>query len=325
MTVNECSIGGFRAWRIEGESVRVELISELGAKIVSLVDLDSGREWMTAPERPYRQADLDGEFSEGDRSGWDECFPTIAAGFYPSPPWRGTRIADHGELWMRPWQVRVEGETLITTIYGARFPYRFERRLRLDGRGLQAGYAVTNLTEYPFPCLWAMHPLFSTRGGMQVVVPGLERVRVEYARGAPGKDGFLAECAWPSSEGSEDLSLLAERSSGRALKLYSIPAGRVDRAALFDPQDGGWLAVRFDPATVTHLGLWLNQGGWPEQDGLHHAALEPCTGGSDDLALAVRLGEATTVGPYGTLSWEVDIRLGRGRRELDDLLRRSAL
>jgi hypothetical protein len=72
---------------------------------------------------------------------------------------------------------------------------------------------------------------------------------------------------------------------------------------------------------VTHMGLWLNQGGWPPgEDALYHAALEPCTGGADDLAVAIRLGEAMTLGPHASLHWEVALRVGAGPRALAALM-----
>src|SRR5438128_46346 len=82
--------------------VRANVLPERGAMVASLVDLESGREWLDQPaEGPDRDAGLDAVYGGREACGWDECFPTVNPVPYPEPPWEGVPLADHGELWSR--------------------------------------------------------------------------------------------------------------------------------------------------------------------------------------------------------------------------------
>lgn len=313
---SEVTLGGEPTIVVEGSRLRLTVLPQLGAKVASLVDLATAREWLAGPTRlPYRRPEFGAAYERDDASGWDECFPSIAPGFHPSAPWAGTPLPDHGELWSRPWTVVAADDGLVASIYGARFPFCFERRLSLDRERVHAEYAVTNLSEFPFPCMWSMHPLFATRPGMSIVMPAAERVRCDYTAGT-SIGGYLESLDWPQ-HGGDDLSRLPAEDSCVAMKLYTRPG--VQRVALQDPVDGSWLGIAMD-AERTQFGLWLNHGGWPSVGGLYHTAVEPCTGGSDDLGVACRLGEAISLAPESTVRWRVTIQVGSTDQELADFL-----
>src|ERR1700760_3089700 len=88
---------GFDVCRLCNSAVEVVVVPELGAKVVSLKNLSTGREWMY--HSPGGQAklfrnQLGDDFARSPLIGWDECLPTI------SPcTWRGRSLPDHGEAW----------------------------------------------------------------------------------------------------------------------------------------------------------------------------------------------------------------------------------
>src|SRR5581483_1530299 len=95
---------GFDAWELESEALRVVIVPELGAKIVSLFDKLAAYEWLVAPMRPPRAVEYGAIFVEQDMSGWDEMMPTIDACAYPVPGAYANRyLPDHGEVWSLPW------------------------------------------------------------------------------------------------------------------------------------------------------------------------------------------------------------------------------
>lgn len=275
--------------------------------VASLVDLETGREWLDQPTGgSARTAKLDDAYGGPEACGWDECFPTVNAAAYPEPPWLGAPLADHGELWSRPWTAERDGAALVTRINGARLPYRFERRLSLEGRSVLAEYEVANMSESPLLGLWAMHPLLRAQSGMRVLLPSeVASVACTYSSGA-----FVAavsEIAWPTRAG-RDLSLLAPPEEGLALKLFT---GRLDagRAALAGAD--GWLGVEWSPDELPYLGLWLNQAGWPSHGpARYHVAFEPTRARADDLPEGARRGEAIRLDPGGVARWSVRIVLG---------------
>ena len=73
------------------------------------------------------------------------------------------------------------------------------------------------------------------------------------------------------------------------------------------------MGIEVDPGTVTHFGLWLNEGKWPSAGGgLFHVALEPTSGCSDDLDVSARLGSAWRVPGCGSQEWRVTMVFGAG-------------
>ena len=64
----------------------------------------------------------------------------------------------------------------------------------------------------------------------------------------------------------------------------------------------------WDPAENNALGFWLTRGGW---HGHHHFAIEPTNAGADSLTAAAGREWCGTVAGYGTVSWQVRLRIGR--------------
>jgi hypothetical protein len=290
---------------LDNGSVRVTVLPELGAMVASLIDLASGREWLDQPpEGPDRDAGLDSVYLGREACGWDECFPTVNPVSYPEPPWEGVTLADHGELWSRPWWGERDGAAVKTRIDGARLPYRFERRLSLDGRSLLAEYELANPSDAPLLGLWAMHPLLRARPGMRVLLPGeVDSLGCTYSSVDAGAVGW--ELRWAG-----ELARLAPPEQGLALKLFTgkLTSGR---AALADPDGGAWLGIEWSPDDLPYLGLWLNQGGWPPGGpARYHVAFEPTFARADDLVSAARTGEALRVDPGGAARWSVRLVLG---------------
>src|SRR5438128_9495905 len=106
---------------LENDELRVEVLPERGAMVASLVERATGREWLDQPPTgPERSARLGDVYGGAEACGWDECFPTVNPVAYPEPPWQGAPLADHGELWSRPWSWERTDDTVVTRIEGAR-------------------------------------------------------------------------------------------------------------------------------------------------------------------------------------------------------------
>ncbi len=294
--------------------VRANVLPERGAMVASLIDLESGREWLDQPEEgPDRAAGLDAVYGGREACGWDECFPTVNPVPYPEPPWEDVPLADHGELWSRPWASEQDGAAVVTRIDGARVPYRFERRLSLEGRSILAEYELSNPSNAPILGLWAMHPLVRARPGMRVLLPGEVRsLGCTYSSVDAGAEG--------SEIGRPDVWRLAPPEEGLALKLFT---GRLEtgRAALADADRGAWIGIEWSPAELPYLGLWLNQGGWPPGGpARYHVAFEPTFARADDLATAARSGEAARVEPRATVRWSVTLVLGAADKDAGEFV-----
>lgn len=311
---------GFEAYMLENGLVRCTIVPALGGKLASLIHLPTMREWLWRnPHLEPRPGEYDASYVERhDLGGFDECFPSVAATRYPSFPWEGTAVPDHGELWALPWKAETfcdgaRAEVRLVA-HGVRFPYRFERTLHLDAdeASLRLAYSVSNLSPFAFPFIWCAHPIFAATPGMKIVAPLRDLTVYSSKEDRFGKLGRVV--TWPLVSDVEgrtwDLGALPDPSAATAVKLYGRSPGQ-GYVALQDIVNGGELRLQFDPQEVTHLGLWLNYGGWsgvPGAPAYYNVGIEPAIGAQDDLALAVNhYKDYGELAPNGRKAWHVDL------------------
>lgn len=309
--LEDCSFKHISALQLSDDSVRVTVLPSWGGKVAELFDRRRQREWLFEnPELPYRLPRYGASYvREFDVGGFDECFPTVGACYYPAEPWAGTPLPDHGEVWSISWTPQVDGETLHLTTHGIRLPYRLEKSIRLLGDGqIRFDYRASNLSPFPLPFIWSSHPLFALRPGMRVSLP-VDTMRVYSAPAFPAQHGDRVR--WPEFNG-HDLSHVPQPSVGVAAKLFS-PSLSEGWAELTDPADGARFRFEFDPSVVTHLGLWINYGGWagaPDAEPYFNLAIEPCIGAPDTLDTAVNHWQTYGVLPANeSLDWGLNLTL----------------
>lgn len=290
---------------LRDEHLEATVLPGHGGKIASLIDRRTGRDWLWRNpyldlKRPLPGASY---VTEHDTGGFDECFPAVSEGPYPSPPWQDRRIPDHGELWAVPWEATLSEEAVTMVASTREFPMRFERRIALREGTLRLDYRVTNPTDHPFPFIWSSHPLLALEDGMRILLPEAHPLEVYGSNRLGDRHTHLV---WPFVAGL-DLSRVAR--SGWSAKLVGPAPAR------------GWvglthqdrlLRLGFDPAQVTELGLWLNMGGWcplPGKAPYFNLGLEPCIGWGDDLAYAIARGlNHGVLPPHGERRWFLELR-----------------
>jgi len=154
---------GARALTLTGDTVRVTVLPEHGARIVSLVYLPTGRELLWTPPDLHSLPALPlptyaMPYADHPAVGIDECIPTIWADTFA-----GLKLPDHGEVWSVPWDVRATDDaddTITTHVALRQTPFQFTRRLSLVGAStVRLDYTLTNSGDRPHPALWALHPL----------------------------------------------------------------------------------------------------------------------------------------------------------------------
>jgi hypothetical protein len=229
--------------------------------------------------------------------------PTVAPCRYPRAPWEGVDVPDHGAVWSLPWAVEAEGDQIRLGVEGVRLPYRMEKTVHLLGEGrVRLTYRLLNRSPFDMPFVWSSHPLFALRPGMRVDLP-CSAVRVDLAARFAATHGDRLR--WPVTADGLDLSRVPDASAGLAVKLFA-ETGPEGWAALVDPDDGASFRFDFDPAQITHLGLWLNYGGWAGSPGAapyYTLALEPCISAPDALDAAVGHWRAHGLAPAEGAWW----------------------
>jgi galactose mutarotase-like enzyme len=290
-----------RSVTLSNDRLSVTVLPDRGARITSLRNVSDEREWLSQARDSTLGARLDpgSTFTESDHCGWDEMFPTVDACTYPSGPYLGLHVPDHGELWSRPWDaLEVTSVTARHRVRSDRFGYTFERALRLDGATLRCDYRCVVEAGVALPLLWALHPQFSMEEGTRLELPG-HRVTV--------LDTSFPDDPRAVSWGG-DLVVERDVEKGADRMLYLQPDDGVQQATLIDPS-GSWLEVAWDRSFAPYLGIWADHGRHTSGRVL---AIEPTNGFFDELARAYRNAMVTHFTPDEAVSWWVEVTLGEG-------------
>ncbi len=280
-----------QVYTLRTEHLELSVVPALGANIVSLRSVPSGREWIWhSPDGP------------GSLTGAAECIPTIA----PCTV-NGRALPDHGEAWTPAWEVDEEAFEKGSITTSVRLPIsglELTRSIRLDDGVALFEYRVVNTASEPTPYLWAFHPLFVIETGDRVELPeSIRSVRQGVSQGYPE---LASAAVWNWPEPLPGLRLDVIDSARR-------PASYAKLFADFSQTTEGWAALcrgnervelRFDPGVIPHLGLWFTNGGW---HGFHHMAIEPTTHMTDSLVDAA----ADPLAPAGERRWHFQIVMSR--------------
>ena len=271
---------------LTSDCVELEVVPELGAKIISLKDLRSGREWLWHPpqgRKLFRNRHGD-DFFHSPLVGIDECFPTIAPCM-----WQGRNLPDHGELWSLPWTVDEaawNAGILKTTVFPKLSPFEFTRTIELHQNEVRVEYQLSNCGTAHESFMWAIHPLLRLRSGDQLDLPG------------PTRTLFNGE-SWVDA-------IASAVPQNQCAKIFAAPVSD-GWAAVHNPQTGDRLQIEWDPEENNTLGLWLTRGGWHGHD---HFAIEPTNSDADDLCSAAARNKCGTIAAQGSKSWHLCFRLG---------------
>lgn len=314
-TVEEGTFEGQPAFVLESEQARVIVLPHIGGKVAALIDKATGQDllWHT-PGRRYRPPRYGSGWTTTDMGGWEDCLPTVGASSYPEWPWHGIALPENGEVWALPWTARAAGDAVGLTIHGVRLPYHFEKHVSLESNRVRIHYRIGNPSAFPMRYIWAAHPLFRVRPGMRIVLPAGSRVRVDWSRDERLAIS-LAEMPWPVSRDAQgqvvQLDQIGEPALCHADKLFTT-ALQEGWCGLHDPETGQTVAFSFDPYRLPYVGVWVNQGGWPENGpGCYNVGLEPTNGYPDRLDIACAQGVAATIEPGQEQDWDLDLSIGR--------------
>ncbi len=277
------------------DRIELALIPEFGARIVTLIDRKTGRDWIAAGPAKGSSED-DAVFDADAATGWDECFPTVAPCTLPD----GRRLRDHGDLWGRAWVMSNLSERSVTTAYVNR-SFRFTRSLALDGPAVSCLYLIENLQEEKFDYLWAMHLLLAASESDRIELPEGTAFQFTFRSDSQPREA----ARWPG-DGAFALNNVQPVSARYAAKLQ-IDAAPFEGTGIGDER--GLLRISGSGPYASSLGLWLCYGGWPASSGLHQVAIEPTSASADDLVSAREMARAISVPGFGRVSWQTRLEV----------------
>ena len=300
---------GVAVYGLRNRSTEIRVAPELGAKIISLKNLETGREWMWRPPGPFRlfHNEPGDPFERSTLVGTDECLPTVAP-----CKWRGRNLPDHGEVWSVPWTIdrnASEQGRIKTRVATPVSPFVFERTIRLEERKVRLDYGIRSVSSEPETFLWAFHPLLEIVEGDRIELPAdVRSVLVESVSGLPDMPHGRVR-PWPDPIPGVELGQMDFGSYGPACAKLFVGSPGEGRAAIVNSRTRESLTLEFDARQNPALGIWLTRGGW---HGYEHVALEPTNLASDSLAEAPPRATAASILPPGTESaWTIRLDLQR--------------
>lgn len=313
------SLEGFDRFTLDNGVIRLRLLPQLGGKIISLVRVDSGREYLVSLQGTrsrFRPPSYGGIFVDYNNVGFDECIPTIAACSYPVDSYRGRQLPDHGDVWSLPWNYEAHGEELWLSVEGRSLPYVLRKCLRLEGCQLNIDYELQNTSDAAFHYLWSSHPLLNTELGARIMLPpDVGELLIDSSKGNRlGRQGD--SCTWPIAilrDGRlDDLSVMKARGC-QSDKLYTARLC-TGYCGLLYPSTNESILFRFDPAHVPYVGMWICHGAGASDDPRrpYTVAMEPCVGRPDALAEAMERKECALLPPRDIKHWTVQVELREG-------------
>jgi galactose mutarotase-like enzyme len=285
---------------ISTDALSVAVTSRRGARVTSLVNRHDGRQWLRKAQGGGDDAALPygSTFTESDHGGWDEMFPTVDPCVYPTKPFAGATVPDHGELWQIDWDVVDSSQTsLHQRVSSDRFKYTFDRRLSVSGNTLRCEYECRVMSDVALPLLWALHPQFDMRFGSRVLLDAEPTTIIDISSGNSAK-----EVPWLG-----DLVVARDVVQGHDLEVYVAPLNAVSAASIVD-ESGSTLTMTWDREFAPYLCIWLDRGRFTQGAVV---ALEPTNGFFDDLARAFEDKTIRFFEPRTTTSWWVEITVGK--------------
>ncbi len=298
MKVYESFYKALKSFVAESETLRIEIVPELGGKMVSLRNKNTGKEWMLdSGGRPLTPLKYGSVFTDADMSGWDECFPTIDRCNIGD-----LALPDHGEVWSVPWDVVGSGDGLICSVSGRVFPYTLSRTLKIMGsRSIMLSYEVHNKGGTPLPFLWTAHPQFNVDEPTRILIP-------EEMRTLQCVYGGLQHTTGSTYAMANDWDI-GTAVDGDGIKFYYPNPVTAAWSGLYGLQSRDYLLIKTDHERVPYWGIWIDQGMCNDRTTI---ALEPGIGYYDSLKRAVDNGTAVTLQPGERYTWWIQLVLGSG-------------
>ena len=247
---------------------------------------------LTAPPPGFHPPAKDyGQYETRPVYGYDDCFPTVDACNFPTQEWS---VPDHGELSWLPWEVIVTRDQLTFHVKSQKLPVIFKRCMSFQTSSLNWSFEVINTGQVNVPFLHVMHCLMPLREIVGVQLPEFSKA-VDEALDKP----------LPLATSNQVVDLLLAHGDAKALML--LLRGVKSGSAGIAFRSGLKLEVRFPVELFPTLGIWWNNGGYPDEEGCRRVecAFEPIPGKYSSLAKSFQEGVYLLAPAGASMKWTI--------------------
>lgn len=281
MRTIKADFGNWHIHCIPGDGARISVLRYSGQ------DLLTGEPLTFKPPVKFH-----GEYETRPVYGYDDCFPSVDPCIYPDEQ---TECRDHGELCWKEWQVQIIDNSLICNTGCLNTGISFKRLMEFAGNKLSWRFEVVNLSAKQLSFLHIMHALLPLEKIQYIKIPEFGNVTDEIISVDTGirTSRELVKHLLGIKSGLYEMLLLKEIKDGfikvrfnQGLKLY----------------------INFDVKLFPTIGIWWNNAGYPEEEGLKRTecAFEPIPGTCSSLSASFRDGVYLVADPGKTVKWEVN-------------------
>ena len=250
------------------------------------------QDFLTAPPHAFRLPAKDyGQYETRPVYGYDDCFPTVDACNFPTQEWS---VPDHGELCWLPWEVIATRDQLTFRVESEKLPVIFKRCMSFQTSSLNWSFEVINMGDVNVPFLHVMHCLMPLREIIGVQIPEFSKAVDE----ALGKGLPLT-----TSDHAERLLMSHGDGGASMLLLQGVKSGRAGIAF----KSGLELDVRFPFELFPTLGIWWNNGRYPDEEGCRRVecAFEPVPSKYSSLAKSFQEGAYLLAPARASMKWTI--------------------
>ena len=299
---------GFRVVRLEAGDLRVDVLPELGGKILSIYHAGIRREFLWRnPRLRLRRVPIGTSYDDHFFGGLDDNIPN-------DQPERfcGENLVDHGELWTLPLSSRIEGKALVLEGDLPITPIRYRRRVEIEPpETIRLDYRLQNIGGRQLKFLWKLHPALRISEGAQVEVPARKAEVAEPAWSRFGGSSGTLEFPWPNGTDAYGKPLRADlvpALDGRSTEFLCLSDLERGEAGLVHPKEGWAFRMRFPAEILRSVWLFASYRGWREHGVL---VLEPSTNWPVGLAEASTRGQSCRLGPGEVLIASIQVTAGK--------------
>ncbi len=273
----------------------VKYTPEDGARIDKL-NFD-GVDLITTKPTGFRPPEKDyGKYETRPVYGYDDCFPSVSECPYPGHDWM---VPDHGEVcWLSSWNVIEKEDRLLFSVESEALPLLLKRELCFNGGVLQWFFEVHNQGKETLSFQHVVHPLMPLKDIVGLQLPGFLNVFDDINQ-------KVLDLKTP--EGLHKYLLQQPEGTANMLFLHAVHEGKL---SLYF-KSGIILEIHFPHDLFPSLGIWWNNSGYPDENGIrrNECAFEPVPGSNSSLEDAYKEGLCFSLLPGEKMSWKIDWKM----------------
>ncbi len=284
---------------LKNRALEISIAPGVGGRITSVRSAGDGYEFLwTNGALPLERLEPGSEYDPNFYGGIDELLPNDMPEYV-----NGIHEPDHGELWTRALDWRMDGEalTMETVLPRCGLEYRKTVSLAEDAPEIVLHYRVSNPTCEARDFLWKMHAALRIAPGDEIICPAAKAVSADPEWSRVSAD---APFEWPNAFGMRADRVPERDGSTEFLYLYNLQSGEIgwQRSA-----ENRSFVYRFDPNVFPYCWYFASYGGF---FGHYTAVLEPCSAMPISVSEAAAKGACSRLAPGECIETTVTIHVG---------------